>query len=56
MLRSANFITSLYQALLISHLENTADIGTKPVKKDAPEYLMQKMGFEALDANACERT
>ena len=28
--------------------ENTADIGTKPLKKDAAEYLMKKMGFEVL--------
>ena len=26
--------------------ENTADIGTKAVKKDVSEYFMKKMGFE----------
>ena len=26
--------------------ENTADIGTKPLKREAAEYLMEKMGFE----------
>ena len=40
----------------IKGTENTADIGTKPVKKEAAEYLMQKMGFEVLADQACERT
>ena len=26
--------------------ENTADIGTKPVKREAADYYMKKMGFE----------
>ena len=29
--------------------ENTADIGTKPVKRETSEYLMNKMGFEDAD-------
>ena len=33
----------------IKGVENTADIGTKPVKKEASEYLMTKMGFENVD-------
>ena len=28
--------------------ENTADIGTKSVKKEVSEYLMKKMGFETV--------
>ena len=28
--------------------ENTADIGTKPVKKEVAEYLMNKMRFETI--------
>ena len=32
----------------IKGTENTADIGTKPLKKDAAEYLMKRMGFETL--------
>ena len=32
----------------IKGVENTADIGTKPVKKEAAEYLMKKMGFEVV--------
>ena len=40
----------------IKGTENTADIGTKPVKKEAVDYFMRKMGFEALDGKACERT
>ena len=28
--------------------ENTADIGTKPVKKEVAEYFMKRMGFEEL--------
>ena len=28
--------------------ENTADIGTKPLKKGAADYLMKKMGFEEV--------
>ena len=32
--------------------ENTADIGTKAVKKDVSEYFMKKMGFEVVE-DAC---
>ena len=32
----------------IKGVENTADIGTKPIKKDAAEYLMKNMGFEDI--------
>ena len=39
----------------IKGTENTADIGTKPVKKDAADYLMQKMGFEEVPNKACGR-
>ena len=30
----------------IKGTENTADIGTKPLKREAAEYFMEKMGFE----------
>ena len=32
----------------IKGIENTADIGTKALKRDAAEYLMGKMGFEGI--------
>ena len=32
----------------IKGTENTADIGTKPLKKEAADYLMKKMGFEVV--------
>ena len=40
----------------IKGTENTADIGTKPVKKEAADYFLQKMGFEAINEKACERS
>ena len=35
--------------------ENTADLGTKPLKKDAADYLMKKMGFEVPTSEAYGR-
>ena len=32
----------------IKGTENTADIGTKPLRKEAADYLMTKMGFEVV--------
>ena len=33
----------------IKGAENTADIGTKRIKKDAAGYFMEKMGFEDIN-------
>ena len=39
----------------IKGTENTADIGTKPLRKEAADYLMTKMGFEVVPDEAYGR-
>ena len=39
----------------IKGTENTADIGTKPVKKEAAEYLLKKMKFEEVHEEAYQK-
>ena len=36
----------------IKGTENTADIGTKPLKKEPADYSMKKMGFEVVPDEA----